>query len=86
MNGAWRNERKHVNHSEDYEVRYAKPRPTRTGYKGKRKFDDGGGISNKLTLYKSNYLSTENKQVLTSKNGKEVLANIEKQLSELAKA
>jgi hypothetical protein len=46
MNGAWRNERKHVNHSEDYEVRYAKPRPKRTGYKGKRKFKDGGGISN----------------------------------------
>ena len=31
MNGAWRNERKHVNHSEDYEVLYAKPRPSRTG-------------------------------------------------------
>jgi hypothetical protein len=46
MNGAWRNERKHVNHNEDYEVRYAKPRPNRTGYKGKRKFGDGGGISN----------------------------------------
>jgi hypothetical protein len=40
MNGAWRNERKHVNHNEDYEVRYAKPRPTRTGYKGKRNFDN----------------------------------------------
>jgi len=40
MNGAWRNERKHVNHKEDYEVRYAKPRPTRTGYKGKRNFDN----------------------------------------------
>ena len=46
MNGAWRNERKHVNHDEDYEVRYAKPRPSRKGYKGKRKFGDGGGISN----------------------------------------
>ena len=44
MNGAWRNERKHVNHDEDYEVRYAKPRPNRTGYKGKRSFDDGGSI------------------------------------------
>jgi hypothetical protein len=42
MNGAWRNERKHVNHSEDYEVRYAKPRPKRTGYKGKRNFMTGG--------------------------------------------
>ena len=46
MNGAWRNERKHVNHNEDYEVRYAKKKPSRTGYKGKRKFGDGGGISN----------------------------------------
>lgn len=46
MNGAWRNDHKHVNHNEDYEVRYAKPRPNRTGYKGKRKFGDGGGISN----------------------------------------
>jgi hypothetical protein len=44
MNGAFRNERKHVNHSEDYEVRYAKPRPSRKGYKGKRNFDDGGTI------------------------------------------
>jgi len=39
MNGAWRNERKHVNHKEDYEVRYARPRPSRTGYKGKRNFE-----------------------------------------------
>jgi hypothetical protein len=46
MNGAWRNERKHVNKGEDYEVRYARPRPKRTGYKGKRNFKDGGGISN----------------------------------------
>jgi hypothetical protein len=45
MNGAWRNERKHVNHNEDYEVRYSKPRPSRTGYKGKRNFEGGGGIS-----------------------------------------
>ena len=42
MNGAWRNEHKHVNHNEDYEVRYAKPRPKRTGYKGKRNFMAGG--------------------------------------------
>lgn len=46
MNGAWRNERKHVNHNEDYEVRYARKKPSRTGYKGKRKFGEGGGISN----------------------------------------
>jgi len=42
MNGALRNERKHVNHNEDYEVRYSKPRPKRTGYKGKRNFMTGG--------------------------------------------
>lgn len=46
MNGAWRNERKHVNHNEDYEVRYAKKKPSRTGYKGKRNFAEGGGVSN----------------------------------------
>lgn len=46
MNGAYRNERKHVNHNEDYEVRYARKKPNRTGYKGKRKFATGGGISN----------------------------------------
>jgi hypothetical protein len=45
MNGAWRKEHKYANHSEDYEVRYAKPRPKRTGYKGKRNFKDGGGLS-----------------------------------------
>lgn len=45
MNGAWRNERKHVNHKEDYEVRYARPRANRTGYKGKRNFEIGGMMS-----------------------------------------
>jgi len=40
--GATTNERKHVNHDEDYEVRYAKPRPSRKGYKGARKFMAGG--------------------------------------------
>ena len=40
--------------------------------KANQKMATGGGISNKLTLYKSNYLSTENKQVLTSKNGKDI--------------
>lgn len=44
MNGAYRKERKYVNHDENYEIRYAKPRPKRTGYKGKRAFDDGGTI------------------------------------------
>ena len=43
-NGGRTNERRHVNKSEDYEVRYAKPRPNRTGYKGVRNFGNGGGI------------------------------------------
>jgi len=45
MNGAWRNERKHVNHKEDYEVRYARKKPLRTGYKGKRNFEGGGKLT-----------------------------------------
>jgi hypothetical protein len=40
--GAVTTEIKYVNKGEDYEVRYAKPRPKRKGYKGVRKFDDGG--------------------------------------------
>jgi antirestriction protein len=44
--GSVTNERKHVNHNEDYEVRYAKPRPHRTGYEGKRSFNTGGAITN----------------------------------------
>jgi hypothetical protein len=43
--------------------------PSKTKYDSKM---SGGGISNKLTLYKSNYLSTANKQVLTSKDGKDI--------------
>jgi len=45
--GSVTNERKHVNHNEDYEVRYAKPRPHRTGYEGKRNFATGGGLDEK---------------------------------------
>jgi hypothetical protein len=44
MNGAWRNDHKHVNHDEDYEVRYARPRPNRKGYKGIRRFGEGGDL------------------------------------------
>ena len=44
--GAITNERLHVNKGEDYEVRYAKPRPHRTGYEGKRDFNTGGAITN----------------------------------------
>lgn len=43
--GGYTNERRHVNKAQDYEVRYAKNKPNRTGYLGKRSFDDGG-ISN----------------------------------------
>lgn len=42
--GALTNERRHVNKSQDYEVRYAKNKPSRKGYKGKRSFAGGGGI------------------------------------------
>jgi len=48
MNGAWRNERKHVNHAQDYEVRYARNKPARTGYKGKRNFAGGGGVESNI--------------------------------------
>lgn len=40
--GGYTNERRHVNKAQDYEVRYAKNKPNRTGYLGKRSFDDGG--------------------------------------------
>jgi len=51
--GSVTNERKHVNKVEDYEVRYAKPRPQRKGYKGMRKFAEGGSINIKVNgLYK----------------------------------
>lgn len=43
--GGYTNEIRHVNKSQDYEVRYAKNKPNRTGYLGKRSFDEGG-ISN----------------------------------------
>lgn len=43
--GGYTNERRHVNKAQDYEVRYAKNKPNRTRYLGKRSFDEGG-ISN----------------------------------------
>jgi antirestriction protein len=45
-NGGRTNERKHVNKSEDYEVRYAKNHPHRTGYKGNQKYANGGATDN----------------------------------------
>jgi hypothetical protein len=52
MNGAWRNEHKHVNSTStkngkviQYETRYArKHNPSRKGYKGKGNFKDGGAF------------------------------------------
>jgi antirestriction protein len=43
--GSITNERRHVNKDEDYEVRYAKPRPNRKGYLGKRNFAGGGSVN-----------------------------------------
>jgi antirestriction protein len=43
--GGRTNERRHVNKKENYEVRYAKSRPARKGYLGKRNFAEGGGVS-----------------------------------------
>lgn len=40
--GGYTNERRHVNKAQDYEVRYAKNKPNRTGYSGKRSFEEGG--------------------------------------------
>lgn len=42
--GGITSERRYVNHSEDYEVRYAKNKPKRKGYSDKRSFDDGGNV------------------------------------------
>jgi hypothetical protein len=63
MNGAWRNERKHVNHNEDYEKRYAKNKPNRSGYKGKRNFEEGGGLSKFEKLSRVVAKNYEGKQV-----------------------
>lgn len=64
MNGAYRKERKYVNHDEDYEVRYAKPRPKRTGYKGKRAFDDGGHLDENKNIYQKQNLVRERYELL----------------------
>lgn len=43
MNGAWRNERKYVDHSNKREVKYAKKTGSvRTGYKGRKEYETGG--------------------------------------------
>jgi hypothetical protein len=62
MNGAWRNEHKHVNHSEDWETRYAKRNnSSRTGYKGRKEYGGGGKVDADLfdSLKKDNLLTIE---------------------------
>ena len=65
--GGYTNERRHVNKAQDYEVRYAKPRPNRTGYSGKRSFDDGGEVR-KMQLGEPVIYKGETWEV-TKKNG-----------------
>lgn len=43
-------ERRYVNREQDYEVRYAKDKPTRKGYKDERKFAVGGEVGNDVTF------------------------------------
>lgn len=46
-------ERRYVNREQDYEVRYAKDKPARKGYKNERKFAVGGSIESEINeLYK----------------------------------
>jgi hypothetical protein len=66
MNGAWRNEHKHVNSTStkdgkviQYETRYArKHNPSRKGYKGKGNFEDGGYMD--LSKIKANVVNESN--------------------------
>jgi len=62
MNGAWRNEHKHVNHSEDWETKYAKrTNSDRTGYKGRKEYGDGGTVDTHLfdSLKKGDLITIE---------------------------
>ena len=74
MNGAWRNERKHVNHNEDYEVRYARKKPARTGYKGKRKFATGGTVFKNRVKPTSQKMSSGAEVKKTNRGGVMLLA------------
>lgn len=49
-NGGRTNERRHVNKSENYEVRYAKNHPHRSGYKGNQKYEQGGSVNNNNSI------------------------------------
>jgi len=66
MNGAWRNEHKHVNSTSrkegkviQYEIRYArKKNPSRKGYRGKQNFENGGYTD--LSKEKANVINESN--------------------------
>jgi antirestriction protein len=65
--GGLTNERRYVNKSQDYEVRYAKNRLKRTGYKNERKFAVGGEIGNTVS-FKGDY-GTPRSGVVKEKRG-----------------
>ena len=60
-------ERRYVNKDEDYEVRYAKDKPSRMGYKDERKFAVGGEIGNTVS-FKGDY-GTPRSGVVKEKRG-----------------
>lgn len=72
-NGGRTNERRHVNKSEDYEVRYAKNHPHRTGYKGNQKYAKGGNV----TDYDYSVWTDFSKEALKSKSGSYFMSKIE---------
>lgn len=76
--GSVTNERKHVNKDEDYEVRYAKPRPSRTGYKGVRSFEGGGDtdIQNIKLAKRTNVKKWYTKTYPTDDLGQEIRESI----------
>jgi hypothetical protein len=49
-------ERRYVNKDEDYEVRYAKDKPSRMGYKDERMFEGGGSITDRKTELIENWI------------------------------
>jgi antirestriction protein len=67
--GATTNERKHVNHDEDYEIRYAKPRPSRKGYKGVRGFELGGVMATDLAGHTGGKFGTGDPSMLDGTSG-----------------
>jgi len=79
MNGAFRNEQKYVNKSQSYETRYAKSRPSRTGYNVKKKLARGGFVGKaelvwrKLSASKKSEFLYENFTPQITPRGQEIL-------------